>query len=136
MTDFFTKSDILSMEAREYILLNTSYYNLQSDEIIFGAGDQPYIKYSNFDSLISNIIKDINTLAGHISEINAVLYTFGVSGQSASQGPLAPLQALFGQIPAILDPAGLGPSAKVYNETLSGRSTEISDCKSQKIFGE
>jgi len=136
LSHFFTKSDVLRMEAREDILMNSSYYELHSDKIVLGSGDQPYIRYSEFQSLVENIVKDINTLALQIAEINGALYTFGVSGQAASQGPLAPLQALFGQIPAILNPPGSGESEKVYNKTLNGRSSEISDCKSQKIFGE
>ena len=74
-------------------------------------------------------------MALQIAEINGTLYTFGVSGQAASQGPLTPLQALFGQIPAVLNPPGSGDSEKVYNETINKRLNEIQDCKSEKIFG-
>lgn len=133
---FFTKSDEARIEARNSILMSTRNVKVTADEIILGSGSQPYIRYDEFESLIKNIVSDINTLALQIAEINGTLYTFGVSGQAASQGPLVPLQALFGQIPAVLNPPGSGDSEKVYNKTINKRLNEIQDCKSEKIFGE
>lgn len=136
MSYFFTRSDIARIEARDNILMKTEHIEMSADKIIMAGGGEPYIKYSYFESLIKNIVSDINTLSLQIAEINGTLYTFGVSGQAASQGPLAPLQALFGQIPAVLSPPGAGDSEKVYNKTINKRLPEIQDCKSQKIFGE
>jgi hypothetical protein len=132
---FFTRSDIARMEARQNILMSTESVSISADRVSIAGGGEPYIRYSDFESLIKNIVSDINTLALQIAEINGTLYTFGVSGQAASQGPLAPLQALFGQIPAVLNPPGSGDSEKVYNETINKRLNEIQDCKSEKIFG-
>jgi hypothetical protein len=137
LSHFFARSDKFVAMARDSIYMETEHFKAEASSIVLGSGSQPYIRYDEFESLIKNIVSDINTLALQIAEINGSLYNLGASGIAASTGtPTAGLIPSFTALTSILSPPGSGDSEKVYNKTINKRLPEIQDCKSQKISGE
>jgi len=137
MSHIFARSDKIRLEARENIVSYSEVFSIQAEKVVMGSGSEPYIKYSDFESLIKKIVEDINTLALQIAEINGVLFNIGSLGPGAVTGtPSSALGPVLAQAAAILNPPGTGDSEKVYNATLGKRASEIEKCKSEKIFGE
>ena len=124
MSCFFAKADQIRMEARDSIFMNTEYFDVQSEKIVLGSGEQPYIKYDEFKTLIEAIIDDLDGLRQQINTF-CTTQTAAISAAGGAPGGYVGLSSGYATL--------TGQTVTPYSPDLKSK---VSPVQSQKIFGE